>query len=284
MLILARGAKTSLRKRKVESARGINVASDERFRLKKTERQKKKGWEGCRIVFATCLIALERRRAGGTRSMESERLGRFEQPRLAKRQQVAPFDPTGSSLMYEDCLRSKRAECPGGTALDEIGDIDELRQTKRFVRIIGATIGQEEQYRSDPILRNNKRSGRLILHANGFSLCTNMRCAFQKEERSRVSKLIGEKGELRQRLYEDAKTLYEGFRRGARESRNGDCLGYRPVDTYGNAGPYRWLRYDEVIRRSEYVARGYVEKGLAVGQSTFVGLYSQNRPEVSLLE
>lgn len=112
----------------------------------------------------------------------------------------------------------------------------------------------------------------------------NQTVEISKEERSRVSKLVGEKGELRQRLFEDAKTLYEGFRRGARESRNGECLGYRPVDADNKAGPYRWLRYDEVIRRSENVARGFLEKGLAVGQSTFVGLYSQNRPEWVIAE
>jgi len=112
----------------------------------------------------------------------------------------------------------------------------------------------------------------------------NQTVEISKEERSRVSKLIGEKGELRQRLYEDAKTLYEGFRRGARESRNGECLGYRPVDADNNAGAYRWLRYDEVIRRSENIARGFFEKGLAVGQSTFIGLYSQNRPEWVIAE
>lgn len=45
--------------------------------------------------------------------------------------------------------------------------------------------------------------------------------------------------------------------------------------------PYRWLKYDEVIRRSEALARGLLTKGLEVGQETFVGIYSRNRPEVS---
>lgn len=86
-------------------------------------------------------------------------------------------------------------------------------------------------------------------------------------------------------MFDDVTTLYEGFRRGARVSKNGPCLGYRETATTngkkGAPGPYKWLSYDDVIRRSENLARGFITKGLKPGQSTFVGIYSQNRPEVS---
>lgn len=86
-------------------------------------------------------------------------------------------------------------------------------------------------------------------------------------------------------LFDDATTLYEGFRRGLRESNNGPCLGYREVPVVngkkGAAGPYKWISYGDAIQRSENLARGFILKGLQPGQNTFVGIYSQNRPEVS---
>jgi len=108
----------------------------------------------------------------------------------------------------------------------------------------------------------------------------------------RVSKLVGKKGELKKTLFDDARTLYEGFRRGLAQSNNGDCLGYREqitrseesTDNQNEAGPYRWISYGEVIKRSENLARGFVQKGLLPGQSTFIGIYSQNRPEWTITE
>lgn len=93
-----------------------------------------------------------------------------------------------------------------------------------------------------------------------------------------MSALIGDESKIRRQQYPDASTLYESFRRGAKVSNDGECLGWKP----SAEEPYRWMRYGEVIRRSEFVARGFVSKGLALGQNTFVGIYSQNRPEVSL--
>lgn len=65
-------------------------------------------------------------------------------------------------------------------------------------------------------------------------------------------------------------------------SKNGDCLGYRKVMP-NSTMPYVWIKYDDVIRRSVNVARGYHEKGLAFGQNTMIGIYSANRPEVKIL-
>lgn len=44
--------------------------------------------------------------------------------------------------------------------------------------------------------------------------------------------------------------------------------------------PYVWLTYNEVLYRSENFARGLIAKGIRPGQSSLVGVYSQNRPEV----
>ena len=46
-------------------------------------------------------------------------------------------------------------------------------------------------------------------------------------------------------MFEDAKTIYQGVRRGARISKNGPMLGRRVVQPDGSM-PYRWLHYDEV--------------------------------------
>lgn len=61
-------------------------------------------------------------------------------------------------------------------------------------------------------------------------------------------------------------------------SNGGGCLGYRSDEPNK---PYKWISYNEAISRSERFARAFISKGLAVGQKTFVGIYSQNRPEVS---
>lgn len=104
-----------------------------------------------------------------------------------------------------------------------------------------------------------------------------------QNDRARVLASIGSAADLKRWMFEDAKTMYELFRRGAKLSTSGECLGYRqPQTTNGkkSAGPYKWISYGDVIRRSEQLARGFLSKGLVPGQSTFVGIYSLNRPEV----
>lgn len=93
-----------------------------------------------------------------------------------------------------------------------------------------------------------------------------------------MSRLVkGDK--LPERLFDDANTVYEAFRRGARVSNNGDCLGYRKKMDDGKM-PYVWIKYNDVIERSVSIARGIIEKGLAPGPETMIGIYSTNRPEV----
>jgi len=82
-------------------------------------------------------------------------------------------------------------------------------------------------------------------------------------------------------MHSDARSCAETFRRGARISNNGPCLGYRKPTPDGK-DPYVWMSYDEVLEQSENLARGLIEKGLKPGQKTLIGIYSVNRPEVCL--
>ena len=90
-----------------------------------------------------------------------------------------------------------------------------------------------------------------------------------------------ESNHLSTHLFSDVRTVYDAIRRGARESQNGECLGYRKKLANGSS-PYHWIRYDDVIRRAENLAQGFLDKGLNPGQQTNIGIYSVNRPEVRL--
>ncbi|NWJ04869.1 ACSL5 ligase, partial [Crypturellus undulatus] len=74
--------------------------------------------------------------------------------------------------------------------------------------------------------------------------------------------------------YEDAKTLYEVFRRGLHVSRNGSCLGYRKPNQ-----PYQWLTYKQVLDRAQYLGSGLLQKGCKPSSDKFIGIFAQNRPE-----
>ncbi|KAG9473334.1 hypothetical protein GDO78_018281 [Eleutherodactylus coqui] len=75
--------------------------------------------------------------------------------------------------------------------------------------------------------------------------------------------------------YEDAKTLYEVFMRGLRVSGNGDCLGYRKPNQ-----PYQWITYRQVADRAENLGSGFIKKGCKASPEQYIGIFSQNRPEV----
>uniref|UniRef100_A0A7M4EWM2 Arachidonate--CoA ligase n=1 Tax=Crocodylus porosus TaxID=8502 RepID=A0A7M4EWM2_CROPO len=77
-------------------------------------------------------------------------------------------------------------------------------------------------------------------------------------------------------IYEDAKTLYEAFQRGLHASGNGPCLGYRKPKQ-----PYQWLTYKQVSERAEYLGSGLLQKGCKSSPDQFVGIFAQNRPEVT---
>uniref|UniRef100_A0A670XX33 Long-chain-fatty-acid--CoA ligase n=1 Tax=Pseudonaja textilis TaxID=8673 RepID=A0A670XX33_PSETE len=95
----------------------------------------------------------------------------------------------------------------------------------------------------------------------------------QRPYRGRRSTLIPE-GELLSYYFEDAKTLYEGFKRGCSVSENGPCLGYRKPKQ-----PYQWLSYQQVLDRAEYLGSGLLYKGCKRSSDQFIGIFAQNRPE-----
>ncbi|XP_070802385.1 long-chain-fatty-acid--CoA ligase 5 [Pituophis catenifer annectens] len=86
--------------------------------------------------------------------------------------------------------------------------------------------------------------------------------------------LLVPEGELLSYYFEDAKTLYEGFRRGRFASENGPCLGYRKPKQ-----PYQWLSYQQVLDRAEYLGSGLLYKGCKPSSDHFIGIFAQNRPE-----
>jgi len=98
----------------------------------------------------------------------------------------------------------------------------------------------------------------------------------------RVSKFYkdSKEGKFVSYLYEDARTLYETFRKGAKVSNNGKCLGWRE----GPGKPFQWLHYNETLLRARNFGSGLVSLGLAPNPKTFIGVYSQNCPEWILTE
>lgn len=77
---------------------------------------------------------------------------------------------------------------------------------------------------------------------------------------------------------EDARTLYETFRKGAYSSNNGPCLGWRE----SLSSPFQWMTYNEALLRAKNFGCGLVQLGAKPG--SFVGIYSINRPEWILFE
>ncbi|KAF7253888.1 Long-chain-fatty-acid--CoA ligase 5 [Varanus komodoensis] len=81
-------------------------------------------------------------------------------------------------------------------------------------------------------------------------------------------------GKLLSYYYDDAKTLYESFRRGRYVSENGPCLGYRKPKQ-----SYQWLSYQQVLDRAEYLGSGLIHRGSKPSPDQFIGIFAQNRPE-----
>ncbi|XP_054860761.1 long-chain-fatty-acid--CoA ligase 5 [Amphiprion ocellaris] len=91
---------------------------------------------------------------------------------------------------------------------------------------------------------------------------------------ARKAALMEDNNNLMSYFYEDAKTLYEVFKRGQRVSGNGPCLGYRKPSR-----PYQWLKYRQVSDRAEHLGSGLLHRGLKPGSDTLIGVFAQNRPE-----
>ncbi|XP_040904115.1 long-chain-fatty-acid--CoA ligase 1-like [Toxotes jaculatrix] len=80
-------------------------------------------------------------------------------------------------------------------------------------------------------------------------------------------------------LYNDARTMYEFFLRGARISNNGPCLGSRKPKQ-----PYEWMSYREVVERTENLGSAFLHKGHSKTSDPYIGIFSQNRPEWTISE
>uniref|UniRef100_A0A8C6GHG7 Long-chain-fatty-acid--CoA ligase n=1 Tax=Mus spicilegus TaxID=10103 RepID=A0A8C6GHG7_MUSSI len=91
--------------------------------------------------------------------------------------------------------------------------------------------------------------------------------------------VIGGCTQLLTHYYDDARTMYQVFRRGLSISGNGPCLGFRKPEQ-----PYQWLSYQEVAKRAEFLGSGLLQHDCKVGTEQFVGVFAQNRPEWIIAE
>ncbi|KAM8732508.1 long-chain-fatty-acid--CoA ligase 1-like isoform 3-T3 [Acanthopagrus schlegelii] len=101
----------------------------------------------------------------------------------------------------------------------------------------------------------------------------------QGGELARQSVLLKRDGDHLTYFYDDARTMYEFLLRGARVSNNGPCLGSRKPKQ-----PYEWLSYSEVIERTENLGSAFLHKGHSKTTDSHIGIFSQNRPEWTIIE
>uniref|UniRef100_A0AAQ6AET5 Arachidonate--CoA ligase n=1 Tax=Amphiprion ocellaris TaxID=80972 RepID=A0AAQ6AET5_AMPOC len=97
-------------------------------------------------------------------------------------------------------------------------------------------------------------------------------------------------------IYDDARTMYEFFLRGARVSNNGPCLGSRKPKQ-----PYEWISYREVrvttssspckniiafswTAVQQNLGSAFLHKGHSKTTDPHIGIFSQNRPEWTISE
>ena len=99
------------------------------------------------------------------------------------------------------------------------------------------------------------------------------------DECIRVSAILGEDCELMEKVYDDVTTLYDGFQRGLRLSRNNSCLGTRQPNQ-----PFQFSTYGEIAERVNNFGSGLINRGHIAGQGTFIGIASRNCPEWVIVE
>ncbi|XP_029441498.1 long-chain-fatty-acid--CoA ligase 1 isoform X2 [Rhinatrema bivittatum] len=85
--------------------------------------------------------------------------------------------------------------------------------------------------------------------------------------------------ELIEYYYDDVKTVYDGFMRGLKISKNAPCLGARKKNK-----PYQWITYQEVADRAQYIGSALLQQGLDPSPDQFIGIFAQNRPEWVITE
>ncbi|XP_022081197.1 long-chain-fatty-acid--CoA ligase 1-like [Acanthaster planci] len=93
-------------------------------------------------------------------------------------------------------------------------------------------------------------------------------------EHVRVSTLLPD-GKPISRFFEGVESLHDCFMRGLKLSAKNPCLGWRPKPD----APYSWTTYEEVYLQARNFGSGLIKSGTPAGNSTFIGIYSQNRVE-----
>ncbi|XP_045140901.1 long-chain-fatty-acid--CoA ligase 6 isoform X3 [Echinops telfairi] len=91
--------------------------------------------------------------------------------------------------------------------------------------------------------------------------------------------VIGGSPQLLTHYYDDARTMYQVFRRGLSISGSGPCLGFRKPKQ-----PYQWLSYQEVADRAEFLGSGLLQHNCKASSDQFIGVFAQNRPEWIIAE
>ncbi|KAI2538758.1 acyl-CoA synthetase long chain family member 6, partial [Homo sapiens] len=79
--------------------------------------------------------------------------------------------------------------------------------------------------------------------------------------------VIGSGPQLLTHYYDDARTMYQVFRRGLSISGNGPCLGFRKPKQ-----PYQWLSYQEVADRAEFLGSGLLQHNCKACTDQFIGV------------
>eukprot|EP01103_Thecamoeba_quadrilineata_P017923 TRINITY_DN6572_c0_g1_i1.p1 TRINITY_DN6572_c0_g1~~TRINITY_DN6572_c0_g1_i1.p1 ORF type:complete len:671 (-),score=111.81 TRINITY_DN6572_c0_g1_i1:33-2045(-) len=102
-----------------------------------------------------------------------------------------------------------------------------------------------------------------------------------KEGNSTIYRSLGI-NELQHTYNPKVTTLYELLRTSADQFSNEPCLGYRPIDSQGNAGPFEFFNFREVVSRADNI--GFALRKLGAKPKDRIGIYSKNTVEWVLVE
>jgi long-chain acyl-CoA synthetase len=89
------------------------------------------------------------------------------------------------------------------------------------------------------------------------------------------SKLAADK--LCTSVWDDCKTLWDTFSRGARLYPKNPCFGVREVKADGTRGHFKWETYEQIYNKTLHVGSALAELGFTKGNN--VGIFAVNRPE-----
>lgn len=79
---------------------------------------------------------------------------------------------------------------------------------------------------------------------------------------------------------ETIETLFDVIYCGLNVNKDNHCIGERDQSSkYFN---YNWITYSQLVRESQYFAKGLQQLGLTHGQDTKIGIYVNNSIQVSI--